>query len=1073
MPREHFRSFSSSTSRPVPSGRTALALYQPLDFVLVRTPLLPIEAYLGLSAANSTDAGRQTRALQQYPASLAPADGAIRLALAVGSLGFFKTLERTAPSDPDASRLEATLRRYLIRMSSRPTPYGLFAGTALARWGDKTDLRLAPGPHPRRTRLDMGWLLSLVFALEARSEIRQRLHFVANPEILVRAGRMYLGQRAPTDHDSQDVAVSLRATGAVRRVLDAACRPIPYKDLIAHILATTPGATIEKADALVNDLWRNTVLLTDLRPPLTMAQPVCHVLDRLAAIPEADTTVRELQGLLDSIRDWDERGTEDATNVYKQLVKRALAVHDSKQDPPFQVDMRLLLDGTNISRAVADEAAYAAALLLRLTPVPPGSSTETWRRAFSARYGDDREVPLLEMLDPNFGIAPSRDDAGPNWHAQGTQFGGERRAQILLDLACTALRNHTPTITLDDDLLRRLETYSPHPSTAPLSLDLNVLIAATSRSALDAGEFHIVIGPNVGAGAAGRHLGRFADLLGPEADGALRETASAEAARVTGLICAELVWLPRKLRSANVAIRPSIRPYEIVLGTTPGVDRSRVIPVGELLVGVRNGRFYLRWGSGGPEVQPRSGHMLNPMFGSAVGRFLAQVALDGVAFLHGFDWGPAERFPFLPRVQAGRVILRLAQWRLTNDAVTATSVSHFPDALQQWRTHWRVPRHVYVCAGDNRLLLDLENSAQIGELERELNPKHRRADVLLQEVFPSIDEMWVQGPGGRYASEFVIPLVQNIDTTHNEKEPRRATASTSNGVTTLGTRALIPTSRLCTPGSETLFVKLYCGRDLQDDFIAGPLRTFANDAVAAQMARNWFFIRYSDPDPHIRLRFKGDADTLVRSLMPEVCKWAGALVADEICLRFGFDTYDREIERYGGPAAVEIAEDLFAADSQAVSGLLRLVQDRSLRLERILLAVLTSDDLLAGLGVSEEDRAAWYRQAVPRHEASAEYQQHKSLLRPLLACVGDHLEVPQCDQAASVLASRRAELERARERFAALADEGSLTKPVLTVCGSFVHMHCNRLLGTDPIAERTVLGLLRRTREGLAKAPLV
>jgi hypothetical protein len=35
-----------------------------------------------------------------------------------------------------------------------------------------------------------------------------------------------------------------------------------------------------------------------------------------------------------------------------------------------------------------------------------------------------------------------------------------------------------------------------------------------------------------------------------------------------------------------------------------------------------------------------------------------------------------------------------------------------------------------------------------------------------------------------------------------------------------------------------------------------------------------------------------------------------------------------------------------------------------------------------------------------------------------------------------------------------------------------VHLHCNRLLGTDPAAERLVLGLLLRARESLDRAPL-
>jgi hypothetical protein len=37
---------------------------------------------------------------------------------------------------------------------------------------------------------------------------------------------------------------------------------------------------------------------------------------------------------------------------------------------------------------------------------------------------------------------------------------------------------------------------------------------------------------------------------------------------------------------------------------------------------------------------------------------------------------------------------------------------------------------------------------------------------------------------------------------------------------------------------------------------------------------------------------------------------------------------------------------------------------------------------------------------------------------------------------------------------------------------SYVHLHCNRLLGGYAAIEQRVLQLLRRTREGLARAPV-
>ncbi len=65
-----------------------------------------------------------------------------RLAIAVGSLSLLDELDRPVSSQRDALKREKKVLRYLIRMSTRPTPYGLFAGVALGRWGNRTDLSI-------------------------------------------------------------------------------------------------------------------------------------------------------------------------------------------------------------------------------------------------------------------------------------------------------------------------------------------------------------------------------------------------------------------------------------------------------------------------------------------------------------------------------------------------------------------------------------------------------------------------------------------------------------------------------------------------------------------------------------------------------------------------------------------------------------------------------------------------------------------------------------------------------------------------------------------------------------------
>ena len=200
-------------------------------------------------------------------------------------------------------------------------------------------------------------------------------------------------------------------------------------------------------------------------------------------------------------------------------------------------------------------------------------------------------------------------------------------------------------------------------------------------------------------------------------------------------------------------------------------------------------------------------------------------------------------------------------------------------------------------------------------------------------------------------------------------------------------------------------------------------------ALAADTADDWFFIRYADPDPHLRLRFHGQPDRLAGKLLPEVFAWAGALLSRGLCSRLCLDTYDREVERYGGPAAMSLAESVFGADSRFTVEALRLSRTGVLGVDLATVAVLSIDHLLGSLGASPAERLAWYRERIPARNASGQdYRQRQAALRALLGDPGHLLRQPGGDALARALAARDQQLSRPARRLRELADAGQLTQ---------------------------------------------
>ena len=116
--------------------------------------------------------------------------------------------------------------------------------------------------------------------------------------------------------------------------------------------------------------------------------------------------------------------------------------------------------------------------------------------------------------------------------------------------------------------------------------------------------------------------------------------------------------------------------------------------------------------------------------------------------------------------------------------------------------------------------------------------------------------------------------------------------------------------------------------------------------VVAPLARScrpdavrWFFLRYTEETSHVRLRFFAPSPVLEETIWPRV---AEAASASELVVRSTRERYEPEVERYGGPWGLALAEELFHRQSETALALLEKIPPgtRPQRLGKGLLAML-------------------------------------------------------------------------------------------------------------------------------------
>ena len=255
--------------------------------------------------------------------------------------------------------------------------------------------------------------------------MRRQTRLVRNPCAFERDGRLNLTDRdragRPADPD-----VSIRVRPAVRRVLDPAPVPVPGTTSRGRSRSNPRAFSSSGSPGWSGSCARGTCVVR-LRPPVT-ADPFATMSGQLAGT-ETGAALTAAAGRLDRVTRGLERGSgpRRGRSGLADLRQYLGAVHPVGGDEVVQVDSALPLADATLSAQVGVDAARAVDLLLRMHPSPGWSSpTRRIPRGIPGPLRTGPLVPVLELLDPRFGLGPP----GPA-HARGAPQLAEQRSQRL------------------------------------------------------------------------------------------------------------------------------------------------------------------------------------------------------------------------------------------------------------------------------------------------------------------------------------------------------------------------------------------------------------------------------------------------------------------------------------------------------------------------------------------------------------------------------------------------------------------------------------------------------------------
>jgi len=157
------------------------------------------------------------------------------------------------------------------------------------------------------------------------------------------------------------------------------------------------------------------------------------------------------------------------------------------------------------------------------------------------------------------------------------------------------------------------------------------------------------------------------------------------------------------------------------------------------------------------------------------------------------------------------------------------------------------------------------------------------------------------------------------------------------------------------PGNEWLYFKVYTGFKTADTILTGTVFPLSQYLLKENLIDRWFFIRYSDPQFHIRVRFHIPKKEHIAFVIQHFNNAFKEYVTENLVWKIQIDTYQREIERYGIDY-IELSEKLFNLSSEMVCKIISLdavKQDENLRW---LLGLKMIDVLLDDFGYSLQEK---------------------------------------------------------------------------------------------------------------------
>ena len=1001
------------------------SLFSDLDVFMLRTPLLPLNIYFEWLNFEKSDSEFLKNFFKRSES------GQFRESLKITSPSLYKTLEDFLDNKKvkNEEYFFNSIFKYFIRATTRCTPFGLFAGVSFGTFTKlNTELILHSPKLSKAVSVDMEWVCGIVKKIE--EEFYKKLKYRKNEGIYIKGDRAVLLNVEKKDK-TLIMKKNISLTPALKLVFNATENYVTFDEILSNLRNNYPNQNISVLEKYIKELVNNDYLISILRPSLGNENILKKLVETLEELGLENADLKTILSYMQMYQN--ESDPQNAIKVYKKLKEYMKMLYKSSNY--IQVDSKSNFKSIKINENLTKEINELMKILLILNDKNVSHDVK-WKRyktKFIEKYGETREVPLLELLDEDLGLGVPEGYREEPTENKTKWIGtiGQGLKEFFFNKLENALIKKDAFIEIKDSDFNDYELSNI--DNVPKSFDINLSFIKDKY-----GKDKYYIGSGVGALRAGNSFGRFFNIMDNSVT--LFKKINQKISYNNVLNC-ELRFLPSDTRNANVSHCVTASDYEIAVSCSSYKSKPQRLSLDDIVIGIKDFKFYAKSVSKNKIVNFTINNMFNRHLFPSVFRFLWDVTIDQEIPWCLFYWDLFfYHYDYVPEIRYKNFVLSPRKWALSKKIFRTTRKINFEEfnmRLSEFIDCYSVNRFVYFGELDNRLLLDLKN---------------QRCKKILYSYFIKSEriELWeydneclppVLYKDKKYCCELFIPFVK-------EKNCRK-----ENDIA-----LYIPNSynkRIKIPFDEWVSIKVYGANDSEDSFISKDVLRLVDSLFKNKIIDKFFFLRYSDSKRHIRIRFHGESNTLLNGYSVIQC-WMKNLLNRRVAVDFIIDTYDRELERYGGERVINEIETLFFKSSLSVINLLNF--KKSNELSNYYLGVICTLYFSKKFDLTFEDMLTLFD--VPNSKFRENFKKEREkyiFITESLIYNNSHLS-NKSESIINILSVMDYSIELVKKQLNNL----NITKiKYVDIVSSIIHMHLNRLFQNNLQIEPVVRAITR------------